>query len=121
MTEPVLQSFRAHSTAVLQTHLCCDLLLGLSLTQTKFPILFQEVEIFLRHHQWLLRTHLLAFQPWEASHQPQCSLLKEVLSVSLVFVEMLPDSHYAHLNQMVSQGRFEHVGHASILLEGATA
>ena len=29
MSEPVLQSFRAHSSAVLMTHLCRDLLLGL--------------------------------------------------------------------------------------------
>ena len=31
------------------------------------------------------------------------------------------DSFYAHLNQMISQGRFEHVGRASIRPEGATA
>ena len=31
------------------------------------------------------------------------------------------DSYYAHLNQMIRQGRFEHIGHASIRLQGATA
>ena len=63
--------------------------------QTKFPILFQQVEIFLRHRQWLLRTHLLASQPKEASHQPQFSLPKEVLSVSLVLwrCRLIPTMH----------------------------
>ena len=37
------------------------------------------------------------------------------------FVEMSLDSYHAHLNQMISQGRFEHVGRVSIRLEGATA
>ena len=37
------------------------------------------------------------------------------------FVEMPLDAHCARLNQMVSQGRFEHVGRASIRLEGAIA
>ena len=37
------------------------------------------------------------------------------------FVEMPLDVYYARLNQMVSQGRFEHIGRASIRLEGATA
>ena len=31
------------------------------------------------------------------------------------------DVYYARLNQMVSQGRFEHIGRASIRFEGATA
>ena len=33
----LLQSYRAHSSAVLLTHLCRDLLLGFSFSQTKFP------------------------------------------------------------------------------------
>ena len=37
------------------------------------------------------------------------------------FVKMTLDSYYAHLNQMISQGRFEHIGRASIRLEGASA
>ena len=37
------------------------------------------------------------------------------------FVEMSLDSYYAHLNQMISLGRFEHIGRASIHLERATA
>ena len=37
------------------------------------------------------------------------------------FVEMPLDVYCARLKQMVSQGRFEHIGPASIRLEGATA
>ena len=37
------------------------------------------------------------------------------------FVEMSLDSYYAHLNGMVSSGVFEHIGRASIRVEGTSA
>ena len=66
---------------MLLTHCCRDLLFG-PLSQP--DQVSNQAEIFLHHRQWLLRTHLLASQPKEASHQPQFSFQKEVLSVSLV-------------------------------------
>ena len=37
------------------------------------------------------------------------------------FVEMSLDKYYATVNEMITVGRFEHIGHASIRVEGTTA
>ena len=99
---------------MLLTHLCRDLLLGLSLSQTKSNLVPAG-------------GNLPASSPVVASHpfvgvrnqggQPPATV--QFLRLTR-FVEMSLDSWHAHLNQMISQGRFEHIGRASIRLEGAT-
>ena len=37
------------------------------------------------------------------------------------FVEMFLDTYYATVNEMIAAGRFEHIGHPSIRVEGTTA
>ena len=70
----------------------------------------------------VVTSHPFVGVPTQGGQSPATIQFAEGGPVRLTrFVEMSLESYYAHLNQMISQGRFEHIGRASIRLEGATA
>ena len=121
MSEPVLQSFRAHSSAVLLTHLCRDLLFGPLSQPDQVPNLVPAGGN-LPASSPAVASHPFVGLPTQGGQPPATVQFSERGPVRLTrFVEMSLDSCYAHLIQMISQGRFEHIGRASIRLVGATA
>ena len=69
----------------------------------------------------MVASHPFVGVPTQGGQSPATVQFAEGGPVRLTrFVEMSLDSNYAHLNQMISQGKFEHIGRASIRLEGAT-
>ena len=120
MSKPVFQSFQTHSSAVFLIYLYRDPLFGPFVQPNKVPNVVPAGRN-LPTSSPVVASHPFVGVPTQRQ-SPATVLFSERGPVRFTrFVEMSLDSHCAHLNEMISQGRIEHIGRASIHLEKATA